>query len=116
MLIGIIIYDMGFFNVIEGLNRDDHKPKVGTCPKISDAQITVCNKTKNTVYKNNSDISNLQNKLKSLQKWQSDIVKTIKLNTNRNKANKDNIKRTTQVVQKGAKDKEKEMDKAGEGM
>lgn len=101
LLIGIIIYDMGFFNVIEGL---------------SNAQQEDCNKTKNTIYKNNANISNLQNKLKSLQKWQSDIVKTIKLNTKRNKLNKDNIKRTTQVVKQGAKDKEKEMNSAGEGM
>ena len=99
LFIGIIVYDMGFFNIIEGL---------------SNAQQTNCNKTKNLIYQNDADVSNLQKKLKSLQEWQNDIVKTIKLNTERNQINYDNIKHTVEIAKKGLKDKEKEMANAGE--
>jgi len=109
LLIGLMIYDMGFFKIIEGLPRAHHDPAVGTCPRISDAQINECNKIKDTVYKDDGDITNLQKRLKSLQNWQSEIVKTIKANTERNKANRDNIKRTSAVVTAGVKNKEKEL-------
>ena len=99
VLIGLIVYNMGFLNIIEGL---------------SNAQQNNCNKMKNTIYQNNADVLNMQKKIKSLQNWQGSIVKTVKLNTKRNEVNRNNIKRTTEVVKQGVKDKEKEMDNAAE--
>ena len=101
VLIGLIVYNMGFLNIIEGL---------------SNAQQNNCNKMKNTIYQNNADVLNMQKKIKSLQNWQGSIVKTVKLNTKRNEVNRNNIKRTTEVVKQGEKDKEKEMDNAGGDM
>ena len=101
VLIGLIVYNMGFLNIIEGL---------------SNAQQNNCNKMKNTIYQNNADVLNMQKKIKSLQNWQGSIVKTVKLNTKRNEVNRNNIKRTTEVVKQGVKDKEKEMDNAGGDM
>ena len=101
LLIGIIIYDMGFFSVIEGL---------------SDAEHGECNKIREIIYKNDASISNIQKKLKSLQEWQSDIVKTEVLNTKRNKVNKENIKRTAKMVKDSLEQKGNEMETAGEGV
>ena len=99
IFIGIFIYNLGFFRIIEGLRNE---------------QISNCYKTRDTIYKNAGEVESMQEKLKSLEKWQAQIARAIKLNTGRNSQNRDSIKRTTQIAIQAANDKKKEMEEEGE--
>lgn len=101
LFLGMIMHNMGFFSIIEGLNSEQEKD---------------CNNTKNIISKNSAAISTVKAKLESLEKWLKDIATSGKKNTERNKLNRDNIKRTIMVVKQGVNDKEKELEKAGEGL
>ena len=100
LLLGLIIWNIRWSKIREGLSISESK----------------CSSIRDSAYDASAAIVNLQNKLKSLQEWQSSIVNGIKINTDRNSVNRDNIKRTAAIAKNAANAKEAELNKGSEGL